>query len=147
MLNSALKDVAKFHRQSSNMSRITPPPLYVQMMNSPDILSDGSVMEFIIWFGPIPIKWRSLIEDTSQNGFVDRQLSGPFKSWSHNHRFQTIDNQNTIVIDEIQAELQTHPLWFFIGLSMWLGMPILFAYRGWKTKREIRRHKNNNPTE
>jgi hypothetical protein len=41
----------------------------------------------------------------------------------------------TRVDDEIEAEPRRHPLWGTVALQMWLGLPVLFRYREWKTRR------------
>ena len=37
--------------------------------------------------------------------------------------------------DEITLKIRVHPIWGLVGIGMRLGLPILFAYRAWKTKR------------
>jgi ligand-binding SRPBCC domain-containing protein len=71
----------------------------------------------------------------SQNGFTDRLLRGPFKHWVHRHNFSPLGEKTTKVTDEIEFELHPHPLWGPIGALMALGMPALFRYRAWKTRR------------
>jgi ligand-binding SRPBCC domain-containing protein len=36
---------------------------------------------------------------------------------------------------EIELKLRPHLLWGLVGLGMWFSLPLLFAYRGWKTCR------------
>jgi hypothetical protein len=38
------------------------------------------------------------------------------------------------VLDEIDARLSRHPGPALIGLNLWAGLPLLFAYRAWKTR-------------
>ena len=38
-------------------------------------------------------------------------------------------------IGVFEASLKPHPVWGLVGLAMWLGLPLLFAFRGWKTRR------------
>jgi hypothetical protein len=33
--------------------------------------------------------------------------------------------------------LRSHAIWGLVGLGMWLGLPGLFAFRAWKTKRML----------
>ena len=92
-------------------------------------------MEFTLWLGPLPIRWLARMEQVSSQGFVDRQLKGPFQKWVHNHRFESIDDANTRVIDSITLALRPHLLWGPVGLFMRIGLPILFAFRAWRTRR------------
>jgi ligand-binding SRPBCC domain-containing protein len=92
-------------------------------------------MDFTLWAGPIPLRWIAKIEGVSAEGFTDRQLQGPFARWTHRHRFVRVDDRTTDVVDEVEAEIKRHPFWGPVGLLMRAGMPALFAYRGWKTRR------------
>jgi ligand-binding SRPBCC domain-containing protein len=92
-------------------------------------------MDFTLWFGPLPIQWSASIEDVTDSGFTDRQLRGPFSNWEHRHTFNRVDDQTTEVMDEISLRLKSHPIWGPIGLAFLLGLPALFAYRAWKTRR------------
>lgn len=132
---AGLDEVARFHRQSASMARITPPPIIVRVHDAPVELSDGDRMMFTLWVGPFPIRWTAQIESVSKVGFVDRQLAGPFAKWEHRHIFVPLQDSRTAIIDNVSAK--PHGSWFLkvVGLAMWIGMPALFAYRGWATKR------------
>ena len=94
-------------------------------------------MDFTLWLGPLPLRWLARIENVSPNGFTDRQLRGPFAGWVHRHTFVSVDEQTTAVIDEITLCLRSHPLWWLVGIGMQNRFPVLFAYRGWKTRRML----------
>jgi ligand-binding SRPBCC domain-containing protein len=134
-----LASVAAFHQQATSMGEITPPPIRVVLHRAPALLTSGSKMEFTLWFGPLPIRWVARIEEVSEDGFTDRQLNGPFSEWVHRHTFMKVDDQTTEVIDQIHLQLKTHLLWGAVGLGFVLGLPVLFAYRGWKTRRLLER--------
>jgi ligand-binding SRPBCC domain-containing protein len=92
-------------------------------------------MEFTMWMGPLPVRWFARVEDVSANGFLDRQVRGPFGQWAHRHTFLEGQKGATEVVDQVQARLRRHLLWGPVGFGMWVGLPLLFAYRGWKTRR------------
>ena len=96
-------------------------------------------MDFALWLGPLPLRWLARIENVSAAGFTDRQLRGPFEHWVHRHAFVAVDETTSQVVDEIEASLRKHPLWGLVGLGMWLSLPLLFAYRGWKTRQLLER--------
>ena len=50
------------------------------MHRAPAILGEGDEMEFILWVGPLPVRWVAYIEQVSGEGFTDRQLRGPFQT-------------------------------------------------------------------
>lgn len=140
-VQAPLSAVTHFHAQSASMGAITPPPTIVQLHSAPASLGEGDIMDFTLWLGPIPIHWVARIEQVHFNGFTDRQVQGPFTRWIHRHRFIPVDEATTEVIDEIEAILRPHPWWGLVGLGMWLTMPLLFAYRGWKTRRLLEKKK------
>lgn len=133
-VRAPLERVAGFHRDSASLGAITPPPVAVQVERAPDLLTEGDEMAFTLCLGPLSIPWLARIENVVPTGFIDRQLQGPFRSWVHRHVFVPLDEATTMVVDEVEAKLRLHPLWGPVGLGMWLSLPLLFAYRGWKTK-------------
>jgi ligand-binding SRPBCC domain-containing protein len=139
-VQAPLADVDAFHRQSASMAAITPPPIIVRIHSAPQLLQDGDQMDFTMWLGPLPIRWLAQIEATDENGFIDRQQDGPFAEWVHRHGFVAVDDRTTEVVDEVSVSLhETNRFWQLIGFSMWMGLPVLFAYRAWKTRRILER--------
>lgn len=126
--------VIDFHRRSASMGAITPPPIIARLHAAAEYLGEGDEMAFTLWIGPLPLRWLARIEDVGPAGFRDRQLRGPFAFWLHQHRFEVLPDGRTAVHDRIEARLRRHPLWGPVGAMMWLGMPLLFAYRGWRTR-------------
>lgn len=144
-VQAPLDAVVAFHQQAASMAAITPPPLIVQLHQTPPQLQEGDEMAFSLWFGPFPIYWRARIEQVTPVSFVDRQLTGPFAEWVHLHTFVPIDHQTTEVVDRVYATLKPQGGWRLVGLTMWLTLPILFFYRAWQTRRILRRQSVQNP--
>jgi hypothetical protein len=134
-VQAALKDVSQFHRRSTSLGAITPPLLKLQMDSAPDILQNNDVMTFTLGLGPLAVAWKARIEYQSLYGFTDLQLEGPFKRWCHQHTFVPLADDATRVLDQIEFDLRPHPLWWLIGAVMALGLPLMFRYRAWKTRR------------
>ncbi len=135
LVQAPLAEVASFHAQSRSMGAITPPPVIVRVHRAPAMLKEGDEMAFTLWLLLLPIRWVARIQDVAANEFTDVQLSGPFASWKHTHTFIPRTNNQTEVKDVVEATLSPNPIKWLIGLGMWLSMPVLFAYRGWKTKK------------
>jgi ligand-binding SRPBCC domain-containing protein len=134
-VRAPLEQVVEFHHRSASMAAITPPPIIIRMRGAPAILAESDEMDFTMWLGPLPVRWLARIEAVSTHGFTDRQLRGPFAEWVHRHSFAEVDEQTSEVADEITTRLRPHLAWWLVGLGMQLGLPILFAYRKWKTRR------------
>ncbi len=133
-VRAPLARVVDFHGASSSLKAITPPLIPMQLHRAPATLGDGDEMAFTMWLGPLPVRWEARVEDVSAAGFLDRQLRGPFASWAHRHRFVTVGEAATEVLDEVEARLKPHLFWGAVGLVMWIGLPLLFAYRASKTR-------------
>lgn len=138
-VHAPLADVWSFHRLSASMGAITPPPIRVEVHQAPFELSSGDEMDFSLHFGPIQIHWIALIDNMTENGFSDTQVSGPFLLWNHRHSFTPIGTGVTQVDDLVTAELQPSLKGRILGGIIWLGVPLLFAYRGWKTRTLLER--------
>ena len=138
-VQASLSEVTAFHSHSASMAAITPPPVIVRVHHAPAVLVEGDEMDFTMWLGPLPIHWIARIENVTPTGFIDRQIKGPFTKWIHQHTFVSIDSQTTEVQDSVTVELGAHWFWRTVGWIMWLNLPVLFAFRGWKTKRILRK--------
>jgi ligand-binding SRPBCC domain-containing protein len=130
-----LAEVAEFHASAASLKAITPPLIPMQLHQAPRRMGNGDEMGLTMWVGPLPVRWEARVEDVSPTGFLDRQVRGPFKTWAHRHTFVRLAEASTEVLDEVEASLKPHGLWGLVGLAMWLGLPLLFAYRGWRTRR------------
>jgi ligand-binding SRPBCC domain-containing protein len=138
-VKAPLSEVAEFHQKSASMVAVTPPPIRVQMHQSPETLTNGSEMAFTLRLGPLPVRWQARIENLSGSGFTDRQLKGPFMEWVHEHTFVWVDDDTTEVRDQISIQLRPHLVWWLVGLCLYSGLPVLFKYRAWKTRRLLER--------
>jgi len=133
-IKSPLTQAAEFHSRAASMPAITPPPMVVKLHNVPAILKEGDEMDFTLKLGPISIYWLARIEGVSVNGFTDRQIKGPFKEWIHKHHFVEESDKITQVTDEVTLRLSSNPFWWMVGISMRIALPLLFAFRAWKTR-------------
>ncbi len=132
-----LTRVAEFHRDARTLRLLTPPPALVQFhMVQP--MREGSVADFTLWLGPIPVRWVAVHHDIdAQIGFTNSMMKGPFEAWVHQHRFEALDENRTRITDTIQALPGPHPFWGLISKLMWNNLPVLFAYRSWRTRRAL----------
>ncbi len=97
--------VADFHYNAS-VKTLTPLPIIAQMHEF-EPLADGSQADFTLWFGPLPINWKVVHSDVGPDGFTDSQISGPLKSWRHEHRFIPIDENSSKVHEHIEYEYKS----------------------------------------
>jgi ligand-binding SRPBCC domain-containing protein len=139
-VHASLAAVSDFHHDTRALRRLTPPPIFVQL-HRVDPLAEGSVSEFSLWFGPLPVRWRALHTNVDpQRGFTDTQVSGPMRHWRHSHTFKDLGDGQVRVIEHIDYEhgrgwrgLLSHLLFAPIGLRF------LFFYRKLATRRALER--------
>ena len=136
-VNKPLEAVAEFHRDPNMLTELTPPPLKVTPNNLQPV-SEGSIADFNLSFGPISVQWvASHSEVDFPNGFSDTQVKGPFDHWHHRHTFIAVDDDRTEIIDTIEAQPASSGINWLISHFMWLNTPILFAYRAYKTRKAL----------
>jgi ligand-binding SRPBCC domain-containing protein len=129
-----------FHDDPRALARLTPPPLFVQIVRDDRVsLTEGEV-EFKLWFGPLAVRWLARHapgpDDTS---FVDRMAKGPMAMWEHLHSFRAVKG-GVELVDRIQ--LAHYSGWRgTLTRLMMDGLPLrlLFAYRHWRTRRALAR--------
>ncbi len=138
-VRAPLAEVAAFHRRAASMGAITPPPVIVRLHKAPEELASGDDFRFTLWVGPFPIHWQAGIEEVTPNGFIDRQVSGPFATWVHRHTFISVGEDVTDVYDSIVLQPKPSGIDRLVGQVMGLSLPALFTFRGWKTQRLLER--------
>ena len=122
-----LDEAFAFFSNAANLERLTPPwvnfrirtPLPIQMC-------EGALIDYRISLYGVPLPWRTRI-DVWEPGvrFVDRQLSGPYRWWRHEHLFE-VHPHGTRVIDQVDYAPRA------AALSSWLvrrDVGRIFAFR------------------
>ncbi len=138
-VNAPVDAVSAFHFQPGILKKLTP-PLMIMQVHKFEPLAEGSVAEFTMWMGPIPVRWKAVHSDISPHGFADTQVAGPMKFWKHTHRFRPLDEATTEVHEHIEYQ-------HFGGLrGVWSrllfprpGLKALFNIRKQITRREVAR--------
>lgn len=130
-----VEQVAAFHFSPTALRRLMPPLL--GRIHRAEPINEGSLTEFTLWLGPLPVRWVARHVDVGPRGFTDEQVRGPFARWVHRHSFEPLDDRTTLVRDTIEAEWRRHPFWGPVGWLLWQSLPLLFAYRAWVTRRTV----------
>lgn len=124
---ASLDDAFAFFADASNLERLTPPWLNFTIRTpAPIDMRTGAEIDYEIRLYGVPIPWRSRI-DIWEPGrrFVDRQIVGPYRWWSHEHRFETRP-EGVTVIDHVD----------YVPRCRWISAPLvnrdvrrIFEYR------------------
>jgi ligand-binding SRPBCC domain-containing protein len=89
-------------------------------------MREGLEITYRIRLHGIPLRWISQIPSFDPpRGFVDRQIAGPYRTWTHTHRFFE-ERGGTRMTDDVEFEV----------VMEWLAAPIvtrelrrIFTYR------------------
>lgn len=131
--------VSNFHHDTRVLKRLTPPPLFAQIHQF-EPLAEGSLAQFTLWVGPIPLRWTAVHHHITPQGFADRQLRGPLRHWEHTHRFTAVNDGVTLIQEHIHYE--HHPGWRGLLSRLLFNRPglwLLFTARKWLTRYHLQR--------
>ena len=133
IVKAPLEQVAEFHFNPQALSLLSP-PLTFMSFNKIQPLAEGSISDFKMWIGPFPIRWVAMHSNVDiKTGFTDEQLSGPFEKWVHQHTFHALDDNQTEIMDRIEASFSKGLFWGILSRLIWMGLPLLFFYRKRRT--------------
>ena len=107
---ATLEAVARFHADPRALTKLTPPPT-VMRVHRMDPLAEGSVSEFTMWVGPIPIRWRAVHSGfKALKGFTDTQELGPMARWIHRHSYRALGDGHADGSNRSQVEYRAYLL-------------------------------------
>ena len=104
-------EVFPFFADARNLERITPPLLRFVVVTEGEIeMRPGALIRYRLRLHGLPVDWLTRIEDWEPGvGFVDTQVSGPFRLWHHTHRFDAREG-GTLMTDTVRYSLPAWPL-------------------------------------
>jgi ligand-binding SRPBCC domain-containing protein len=139
IVDAPLEAVRDFHRDTSALKILTPPPTIVRI-HDVEPLAEGSVSRFTLWVGPLPLRWKAVHRGVTDRGFTDVQASGPAAKWEHTHSFVPLSDGRTEIREHIEYEHNRGP-WGLVTrlLFSWPNLQMMFAYRAWITRRCLAR--------
>ncbi len=90
-------EVFAFFSRPENLQVITPPWLDFRMVESPAELAVGSLIRYRLRWRWMPIRWTTEISEwNAPHRFVDREISGPYAQWNHEHWFAPHEGGTTM---------------------------------------------------
>ncbi len=139
IVNAPVEAVRDFHRDTSALKKLTPPPTFVQI-HSIEPMAEGSVSEFTLWVGPLPLRWKAVHRNVTDRGFTDIQESGPAAKWEHTHSFVPLADCRTEIREHIEYE-HRRGFWGVVTrlLFSWPNLWFMFGYRCLVTRWALRR--------
>ncbi len=135
-ISASLAQMIAFHEDPRALNILTPPPIIMQLHRRDWRSMTDATMEFTLWFGPLPVRWKAHHEPgPTPTSFIDRMISGPVDKWVHEHIFeQRVDGVE--LIDRITIEYTNGGVWSLLGRLLFGMIPlrILFLYRHFRTR-------------
>ena len=132
-------ELFQYHANPGALNRLIPPWENVRVQRRSDSLEVGSEVVLVNSLFGLPLEWRARHTKLDPpDSFEDIQVSGPFKTWVHEHRFENAGLSQSILCDHVSYEMKFGPLG-------WLGLPLvqsklraMFHYRHWTTQADLR---------
>ncbi len=92
----------QFFSRPENLNLITPSYMNFKILNQvPENMYEGLLIIYKV--SPImniPITWITKITEIKEKKyFIDEQIKGPYKIWHHEHHFEEVDKNKTLMTD------------------------------------------------
>lgn len=113
ILERPREEVFAFFADARNLQIITPAFLHFEILTpTPIEMKAGALIDYRIRLFGMPVRWRTRIDAYEPEVmFVDRQLSGPYRTWIHTHAFSDVDGgRATKMVDRVEYEVPFGPL-------------------------------------
>ena len=122
------EEIFPFFADAANLEKLTPPLLRFEILSPQPIpMKAGTLIDYRLRVHGVPLKWRTRISVWEPPfRFVDEQLSGPYRQWIHEHRFEE-ENGGTLCVDTVR-----YAVWggaFVNALVVKRDVAKIFAYR------------------
>ncbi len=104
-------DAFAFFADAFNLEAITPPWLRFRILTPrPIAMREGALIDYRLSLHHIPCRWHTRIDSwIPGQRFVDRQISGPFRTWVHTHTFEPRPG-GTLIRDHVAYRMPLGPL-------------------------------------
>ncbi len=126
LIRLPIEKVFPFFADEKNLEALTPPWLHFKVLSKSTAgMQSGTLINYRLRVHGIFLRWQSVIEEWVPNqGFVDRQIKGPYRHWHHTHTF-TPHAEGTLMVDIVQYRVPGGVLGQLLG--------------GWYVKRDLAR--------
>lgn len=138
VMKTTVERLTEFHSDPKALSRLTPPPIFMQLHRDDRTSLTEGELEFTLWFGPIPFRWVARHESgPTPSSFADGMVKGPLAYWRHEHIFEVLPG-GAALLDRVTLAHKPG-LQGLLTRLMFDGLPlrILFFYRHLRTKMSV----------
>ena len=131
-----------WHMRRGAFERLTPPWEKVRLKSGSTKIAEGSEALLETSIGPVPIRWLARHQNiVPRHQFQDVQVSGPFATWEHTHRFTPDGPDAFWMEDSIDYALPLGSLGRWVGGSaVKAKLNRLFRYRHAVLAHDLKAH-------
>jgi ligand-binding SRPBCC domain-containing protein len=125
-----LPEVFPFFAEAANLEAITPRWLAFRILQGQqETVAPGTRLVYRLRLFGIRLRWVTVIERFRADlGFVDVQVSGPYRSWVHSHVFTAVP-EGTLMDDRVDYELPLGGLGRLVQPLIALQLRAIFRHR------------------
>lgn len=132
-LAAPVDTVFSFFSNAGNLEVLTPPWLRFRVVTEDEIvMSCGAQIDYRLCLHGLPLRWRSEITAWEPpHRFVDEQVIGPYRSWSHEHRFKVEERpgRGPVVIASDEVRYRAPGGWLIDRFLVAPDLERIFRYR------------------
>ena len=115
-LNTSLAKSWQFFSNPKNLFKITPKHMNFEILSDFNSMYEGLIIKYRV--SPFPftrVGWTTKITYVEKPfGFIDKQISGPFSFWEHEHKFEE-KNKSLWAYDVVKFKLPLGFIGRFFG--------------------------------
>jgi len=139
MIMAPAEQVWEFHQSPDALSRLTMPPMRIQIVRDDRRSLTEGELEFLLRLGPLAVRWVAAhAPGVEARSFVDRQVIGPLAFWEHEHIMRPCEG-GTELLDRITLSYRSGLRYAWTRLIFSRpALRTLFVYRHWQTRRAVR---------
>lgn len=141
-LQAPSKEVYDWHLREGAFERLSPPWQQVELEDTGQGVSQGSIRVISTKVGPFRSRWAMRHNDICPNQqFVDVMERGPFETWRHEHRFVSSGDSASYLEDRLRIQLPFGKLGQMVaGHYLNRQLSRLFRYRHRITVEDLAAH-------
>lgn len=132
------EEIWNWYNSKGAFRRIMPEWEGIIPVNAGALVDDDETI-FKVSLGPIKQKWvakhHSVIPGEQ---FADRMMRGPFGAWNHVHKFESVSDNVTTILDDVEYKLPVHFLTgWSAGITVLPRMRQMFKYRSTRVTNDL----------